>query len=148
MRHPRHGRPEAVLRAALLALADGGMAVEAASPIVPTAPLGPTRRRFANAAAVVASALPPPAVLARLKAIERGFGRRRRGRRWGPRVLDLDIILWSGGAWRSPGLMVPHPGFRERRFVLLPSRRIAAGWRDPLSGLTIAQLAHRLTRRA
>ena len=64
----------------------------------------------------------PDELLAELKAIERDFGRRP-GRRWGPRVLDLDIILWSGGAWGGPGPIVPHPEFRDRAFVLAAARR-------------------------
>lgn len=120
--------------------------VLARAPVVATPPLGPARRRFANAALVLESELSPPALLVALKRVEREYGRRG-GQRWGDRVLDCDIILWSGGRWRSPGLVVPHPAFRERRFVLGPAQHVARGWRDPVSGLTIAQLHARLTRR-
>lgn len=146
VRHPRHGAPPQVLRRALERLREEGVEVLAAARPVISAPLGPSRRRFANTVALVASPLAPAALLARMQAIERAFGRRRRGRRWGPRVLDLDLILWSGGPWRSPGLTIPHPQFRMREFVLGPAARIAAAWRDPLTGLTLAQLAARLTR--
>jgi 2-amino-4-hydroxy-6-hydroxymethyldihydropteridine diphosphokinase len=112
-----------------------------------TPALGPAGRGFANAVALIESALDPPALLAALKQAERDFGRRS-GRRWGPRVLDLDIILWSEGAWESGGLVVPHPEYRRRRFVLEPLAEIAPGWRDPLSGATALQLLHRLGRRA
>jgi 2-amino-4-hydroxy-6-hydroxymethyldihydropteridine diphosphokinase len=145
-RHHRHGRPEAVLRAAFRALNRKGVKLKAASPILATTPLGPSRRRFANGAALVKTKLAPEALLAHLQAIEREFGRRRSGRRWGPRVLDLDIVLWSDGAWSSHGLTVPHPAFRTRAFVLRPAAAIAPGWRDPLSGLTVRQLFARLTR--
>ena len=64
-------------------------------------------------------------MLSMLKAIERDFGRRR-GQRWGARVIDLDIILWSGGRWRSPGLIVPHSAYAARDFVLHPLATIAA----------------------
>lgn len=140
-RRGRHGAPEAELRAALAAL--GG--ATAMSPILRTAPLGPSKRRFANAVAVIESDEAPPALLARLKAIERAFGRRR-GRNWAARVIDLDILLWSQGPWASPGLTIPHRLFRTRRFVLDPLVRIAPGWRDPITGKTIRQLAARLTR--
>lgn len=142
VRHHRHGLPPAVLRAALAELAAGGIAVERASHVVSTAPLGPSPRRYANAAALVATDLDPAALLRRLKAIERRFGRRG-GRRWASRVLDLDIVLWSGGAWSSPDLTVPHIAFRERGFVLDPAAAIAPAWRDPVSGLTLRQLAAR-----
>lgn len=131
----RHGPPEREVAAALAQLG----AVTAASPILRTPALGPSRRRFANAAALIASDEDPPALLCRLKAIERAFGRRR-GVRWGARVIDLDILLWSGGAWSGRGLTVPHPSFRERGFVLDPLVRIAAGWRDPLTARTVRQL--------
>jgi len=134
-RRGRHGAPEAELRAALDAI--GG--VVKASPVIATAPLGPSRRRFANAAALIESGEAPPELLARLKRIERDFGRRR-GRRWDSRVMDLDIILWSGGAWASPGLTVPHPQFRARGFVLRPLNVIVPDWRDPLTGRTVRQL--------
>jgi len=139
-RRSRHGSPAATLRAAIAKLGD----VRAMSAIRATPALGPAGRGFANAVAIVESDLPPDALLAELKAIERGFGRRP-GRRWGPRVLDLDIILWSEGAWGGPGPIVPHPEFRNRVFVLQPLAGIAPGWRDPLTGATIRQLLARLT---
>jgi len=142
VRHHRHGPPPAVLRAALAELVREGLAVERASPVIATAPLGPSRRRYANAVAILATDLPPDALLRRLKAVERRFGRRP-GRRWAARVLDLDLVLWEGGAWSSPGLTVPHVAFRRRRFVLEPAAAIAPRWRDPLTGRTLRQLLGR-----
>jgi len=136
----RQGSPEATLRAALAELRP-----LVVSPIIASAPLGPSHRRYANAVALIETNDAPPALLARLKAIERAFGRRR-GRRWGARVLDLDIILWSEGAWAGRGLVVPHPQFRMRRFVLDPLAAIVPDWRDPLTGLSIRQLAYRARR--
>ena len=136
-----------MLRAALAALdAEPGIALAAASPIIASVPLGPSRRRYANAAAILTSDLTPPALLDRLHTLEQRFARRRRGRRWGARTLDLDIVLWSEGAWASPGLTVPHPAYRERLFVLAPALAIARAWRDPLTGHTIAHLAARLRK--
>jgi 2-amino-4-hydroxy-6-hydroxymethyldihydropteridine diphosphokinase len=120
--------------------------VIAAAPIVDSAPLGPSSRRFANAAVVIESDEAPPVLLARLKRIEAAFGRRR-GRRWGARVIDLDIVLWSGGSWADDRLTIPHKAFRERDFVLGPLARIAPRWRDPVTGLTVRQLARRRLRR-
>lgn len=146
-RHHRIGRPDKVLAAALLALAADGQDVLAAAPIIETPPIGPSLRRYANGAAIIASPLQPDALLALLKRVEVRFGRRR-GQRWSARTLDLDIILWSGGSWHSPSplLIVPHPAYRTRDFVLRPALAIAPHWRDPLTGLTIAQLHHRATR--
>ena len=137
-RRGRHGSPRQELAAAVAAIG----AVVAQSRVIETAPLGPSRRRFANAAILIESAETPPQLLVRLKQIERDFGRRR-GRRWDARVIDLDLILWSGGAWSSPGLTIPHPLFRRRDFVLRPLVLLVPDWRDPLTGRTIRQLAAR-----
>lgn len=147
-RHPRLGSPRAVVGAALAALEQEGWAVEAASPALAARPIGPSLRSYANAAAVIESELSPPQALASLQSIERAFGRTRRGARWRARVLDLDIVLWSGGAWIGPGLTIPHPLFRTRRFVLGPAARLAPHWRDPASGLSLRALDARLTRPA
>ncbi|WP_234024907.1 2-amino-4-hydroxy-6-hydroxymethyldihydropteridine diphosphokinase [Tsuneonella amylolytica] len=146
MRHPRRGPPRRVIAAAVAALADAGLAVEAVSPVIESAPLGPSHRRYANAAARVATGLAPEALLDVLQGIESDFGRRRRGQRWSARVLDLDIALWSGGPWASETLILPHPEFRRRAFVLGPAAAVAPGWRDPLTGLTVRHLQARLTR--
>jgi len=147
VRHHRHGDPRNVLRAALQALDGKDVVVEAAAPIHTSAPLGPSKRCYANSAALIRSDLPPVPMLAYLKSIERQFGRRS-SRRWAARVLDLDLVLWSGGKWQSPGLTLPHPSFREREFVLAPAVSLAPQWRDPVTHLTLRQLQARLTRRA
>ena len=144
IRHHRHGRPEQVLRAACAVLAGEGIAVERVSPILRSAPVGPSRRQYANAAAIVSTAMAPDGLLGALQAIEARFGRKRRGRRWSARVLDLDIVLWDGGAFASEDLVVPHRLFRQRAFVLRPAVAIAPDWRDPITGLTIRQLHARL----
>ncbi len=143
VRHVRHGQPAAVLRAALAQLPGTIVAV---APIITSAPLGPSLRRYANSAVLIACGLDPEDLLDRLQAIERRFGRRPGGQRWAARVLDLDIVLRSGGSWSSPRLTIPHPQFRQRRFVIDPASAIAAQWRDPVSGLTIRQIKARLTR--
>lgn len=146
-RHGRYGAPAAVLRAAVARLGEEGLAISAVSHIRNTAAFGPAGRSFANAALKAETGLEPAALLDLLKGIEAQFGRRG-GRRWGPRVLDLDIILWSEGAFAGAGILVPHPAFRQRAFVLDPLAEIAPSWRDPISGATIRQLRTRaLTRR-
>ncbi len=144
-RHHRHGAPAGVVAAAVAALAAAGLAIVAQSGIHATAPLGPGGRRFANAAVAVRCALPLPALLGLLKRIERDFGRRR-GRRWGDRVLDLDIIGAGAAVVRAPGLQVPHPGVAVRRFVLDPLVEIAPDWRHPLQNATVRQLRARAMR--
>jgi 2-amino-4-hydroxy-6-hydroxymethyldihydropteridine diphosphokinase len=143
-RHGRHGAPAGVVRAAIEALAGLGE-VERVSGIRPTPALGPAGRGFANAVLILKTNLAPDQLLAALKAIERDFGRRG-GRRWGPRVLDLDIILWSEGPWGGPGPLIPHPEFRGRGFVLAPLAEVAPSWRDPISGASVRQLLFRLGR--
>lgn len=145
-RHHRLGGPRAVLAAARDALERAGVVVTGFSPLVASRPLGPSDRTYANAVAAVLAPFDPPELLERLKAIERQFGRRSRGRRWAARVLDLDVVLWEGGCWAESGLIVPHPAFRERTFVLTPALRGVGLWRDPLSGLTLRHLHARLTR--
>lgn len=119
--------------------------VTARSPVIATPAMGAAQRRFANAALVLESELDPPALLAACKRTEREFGRRP-GQRWGDRVLDCDIVVWSGGAWVSKGLAIPHPAFAQRRFVLGPACTIAPDWRTPPHGLTFAHHQARLTR--
>lgn len=145
-RHPGHGRPRDVLVAALTALAKEGVTIGKVAPVHVTEPIGPSLRRYANSAALIETPLDPPTLLALLKRIEREFGRRQGGQRWTSRVLDLDIILWSGGPFVAPGLTVPHRLFRTRDFVLAPAMAIAPAWRDPITGFTIRQLRARLTR--
>ena len=152
-RHGRHGSPAGVVAAAVAALGDLGLTVVARSTIRATAPLGPGGRSFANAVVSAASDLPLPEVLRRLKALEAAFGRRR-GKRWGDRVLDLDIIARGGAVtpsrlqWRRAGrgLIVPHPRLAARAFVLDPLVEIAPGWRHPVLGATARQLRARARR--
>jgi 2-amino-4-hydroxy-6-hydroxymethyldihydropteridine diphosphokinase len=115
-----------------------------ASPIVLNAAHGGAGRDFANAVALVESRLDPLAMLRRLKELEHEFGRRS-GRRWGARVLDLDLLLWSGGNFRSRSLTIPHGRFAERSFVLQPLAAVAPNWR--VGARTVRQIAHRCKRR-
>jgi 2-amino-4-hydroxy-6-hydroxymethyldihydropteridine diphosphokinase len=142
--HGRFGRPQQVVEAAIARL-DQEFGLFDASPIILNAAHGGTGRDFANAVALVESDLEPSAMLARLKALEQAFGRRR-GRRWGPRVLDLDMALWSGGRFNSRKLTIPHPQLAKRGFVLQPLAAIAPRWR--VGWLSIRHLAHQLGRRS
>lgn len=141
--HGRYGRPASVVEAAVARL-DEAFGLFDASPIVLNAAHGSAGRDFANGVALVESSASPSEMLRVLKQLEQEFGRRR-GRRWGPRVLDLDIALWSGGKFSSRGLTVPHKQFLKRDFVLQPLAAVAPGWRVGAS--TVRQLAQRLARR-
>ena len=136
--------PAAVVEAAITRL-DRDYGLFDASPIILNPATGGAGRDFANAVALIEASTEPKELLRQLKAMERSFGRRS-GRRWGARVLDLDIVLWSGGIWCDPALAIPHPEFRTRAFMLAPAVCIAPRWRDPLTGLTLRQLSARLTR--
>lgn len=138
-RHGRHGTPAAILSAAIAELERQGLRSIARSRTIRTPALGPSDRDFANAALWVESDLAPPDLLALLKRIEIRFGRRR-GRRWGARVLDLDILAWSGGGWRSRPLTIPHAALAERAFALGPAAEIVPEWRHPHLGATFRQL--------
>jgi len=96
-----------------------------------------------NGAMVGATTLAAHRLLERLLEIEREHGRTRP---YGgaPRTLDLDLILYGASTIDEPGLVVPHPRFRERRFVLEPLAEIAPGWRDPVTGKTMKELLDRL----
>jgi 2-amino-4-hydroxy-6-hydroxymethyldihydropteridine diphosphokinase len=143
-RHVRHGRPAGVVEAAIARL-DAEFELFDASPIILNKAVGGAGRDFANAVALVESRLAPPPMLAALKAIEREFGRRR-GKRWGPRVLDLDLAAWDGPRLVSRRLSIPHPRLKDREFVLGPLAAIAPGWRVMI-GLTPRHLASRLGKR-
>jgi 2-amino-4-hydroxy-6-hydroxymethyldihydropteridine diphosphokinase len=143
--HGRHGRPAGVVEAAIGEL-DRRFELFDASPILLNPAAGGAGRDFANAVALVESSEEPGAMLAGLKAIERDFGRRP-GRRWGPRVLDLDILAWDGGRFKARGLTIPHAALERRTFMLQPLSSVAPAWR--LRGsLTARQLAARLARKA
>ena len=143
-RHVRHGRPAGVIEAAVARL-DAEFDLFDASPIVLNKAIGGAGRDFANGVALVESSLGPRAMLAQLKTIERGFGRRP-GKRWGCRVLDLDLVAWDGGRFADRRLIIPHPRMEQRDFVLGPLAAIAPGWKVK-GNLSALHLASRLGKR-
>jgi 2-amino-4-hydroxy-6-hydroxymethyldihydropteridine diphosphokinase len=143
-RHVRHGRPAGVVAAAVARL-DSDFSLFDASPILLNPAIGGAGRDFANAVVLVESGLQPAAMLAALKRMEKEFGRRP-GRRWGERVLDLDIAAWTGRPVRGRNLAIPHPRLSGRAFVLGPLAAIAPHWRL-FGAMTARHLAHRLGKR-
>ena len=113
--------------------------VLARSRVYETAPVGPAEFAFLNAAIAVTTVLPAHHVLERLLGVERTFGRERTVR-WGPRSLDLDLLLVGDERHDAPGLTVPHPRLAERGFVLTPLADIAADVVVPGDDATVAQL--------
>lgn len=98
----------------------------ARSPLYRSAPMGPIRQGwYVNAAAELQVALDPRELMTRLQALEQAHGRDRGGTRWGPRTLDLDILLFSDLVIDEPDLTIPHPGLTRRNFVVYPLLSIA-----------------------
>jgi 2-amino-4-hydroxy-6-hydroxymethyldihydropteridine diphosphokinase len=122
------GKRQAALEAALSLLScQPGIEVVAVSSFRETDPVGYTDQpRFVNAAAAVETRLSPRALLDRLLAVERGMGRTREGPRFGPRTIDLDLLLYGELEVDEPGLVVPHPRLHERRFALEPLAELGA----------------------
>jgi 2-amino-4-hydroxy-6-hydroxymethyldihydropteridine diphosphokinase len=115
------------------------------STIIETEPVGVHEPQplYLNAVAVGETALGPGELLDVLLALERERGRLRLSR-LAPRTLDLDLILFGDLAVNTPSLAVPHPRFRERRFVLQPLAEIAPDWRDPVTQKTVRELLDEL----
>lgn len=115
------------------------VALVRASRVVDTAPLGPPQPRFLNAALELETGLPPRQLLRVLQAVERE-ALRRPSVRWGPRSLDLDLLLMGDLQLAEPGLRLPHPGLAARRFVLAPLAELCPGQVVPGNGRTVAAL--------
>jgi 2-amino-4-hydroxy-6-hydroxymethyldihydropteridine diphosphokinase len=116
-----------------------------ASPLYRNPPMGPQDQPdYVNAVAGVLTRLSPRELLRQLQALEERLGRvRKEGDRWGPRIIDLDLLVFGKVTMQDPGLNLPHPGIFERNFVLLPLCDIAPSLVVPGTG-TVSLLAQRL----
>ena len=136
------GARETALAGALDALAGlPGTRVVRVSPVYETAPVGEVDQPpFLNLCAEIETDCAPLELLEAIKVLEGRLGRVP-SRRWGPRSIDIDIVLWGDRLVREAALMVPHPEFRNRAFVLRPLADIAPEAVDPETGRCVAELA-------
>jgi 2-amino-4-hydroxy-6-hydroxymethyldihydropteridine diphosphokinase len=139
-------RPAAVCRGALLKLAEiPGVRLLRSSPLYRTEPVGPQEQAwFINAVAEIRTDLSPRQLFSALKEAERRMGRIA-GTKWGPRVIDLDLLLYGQEVVQEEGLVIPHPELHRRRFVLVPLAGLASYAIHPAFGVTIGGLLDRLT---
>jgi 2-amino-4-hydroxy-6-hydroxymethyldihydropteridine diphosphokinase len=132
-------RPANILRALALLEERDVLAITAVSPIYRTAPWGfVAQEPFANACALATTRLGPVSLLAALKSVETDMGRTE-SRRWGPRLIDIDILFYGDHELETPDLVLPHKEIFNRAFVLVPLAEIAPDLR--LGGRSIAEAA-------
>jgi 2-amino-4-hydroxy-6-hydroxymethyldihydropteridine diphosphokinase len=137
------GDREGTIRRALELLSAGDdIEVTAVSSLEETDPVGyEDQPRFLNGAAALRTELPPRELLERMFAVERQLGRIRTGPRFGPRTIDLDLLLYGQESIDEPGLRIPHPRLAERRFVLEPLVELDRNLQVPGRGSVRALLA-------
>jgi 2-amino-4-hydroxy-6-hydroxymethyldihydropteridine diphosphokinase len=134
-----------ILTGCSLLSASTGLSGLVLSGIIETRAVGRPQPDFLNAAARFDCTLSPFGLLELCMRTERALGRvRDPNDPHGPRELDLDIVLFGSVVLNAPGLVIPHPEFRRRRFVLLPAAEIAAELTDPVTGRTIGTLLKEL----
>jgi len=135
------GDPPAAFQVARARLAERHRLV-AGSSLYCSRPIGPTQPEFYNQAVLLSAESHPVDLLAQCQLLEAAAGRDRTTElRWGPRPLDIDLLLVRGVIHRGPRLWLPHPRFAERAFALVPAAEIVPDWVHPLIGTSIAGLA-------
>ena len=137
------GDPAATIAKALATLgARGHVRIDRVSSLYRTAPWGPVSQPdFANACALGATDLAPRALLAEIKLVEAALGRVS-GERWGPRVIDIDILFYAGQSVEAPDLVIPHQSLFERAFVLVPLAEIVPNL--VIAGRSVGEAASRI----
>jgi 2-amino-4-hydroxy-6-hydroxymethyldihydropteridine diphosphokinase len=103
-------------------------------------PLGDAKTWYVNGAIQIETRFKPEALLLKFKNIERAMGRKKVKKRWGSRVIDLDILLYEGLIFKKKNLRIPHPEMQNRRFVLVPLSEIAPQVIHPELGVSISEL--------
>lgn len=106
-------------------------------------PVGGAKYTFYNAAAVITTGLPPADLLSTLKEYETECGREKNYARWSPRILDLDIIGYGNLVIETDNLIIPHPEYKKRLFVLLPLKEVCRDWTDLSTGETLDSIINR-----
>jgi 2-amino-4-hydroxy-6-hydroxymethyldihydropteridine diphosphokinase len=134
------GDSQIILEAAIATLAQTpGIFLEARSHWYKTKAVGPPQPDYLNGCITLQVEMLPHELLENLLKTEQKFGRVRQ-ERWGPRTLDLDLLLYNDLIVDTPNLQIPHPGMRDRAFVLVPLAEIASDWVEPISGCVIKEL--------
>jgi 2-amino-4-hydroxy-6-hydroxymethyldihydropteridine diphosphokinase len=135
------GRRLGNIRSAVAALSQApGIELSGLSPLYETEPVGLTGQpKFLNAAALIGTTLGPQELLACLQGIEAGMGRKR-GVKWGPRIIDLDILFYDQLVLHRPELEIPHPEAAKRAFVLVPVLDLCPEMVDPSSGKPLREI--------
>ena len=140
------GDPQATFAEALAVLSSRAEII-AVSSLWRTRPQGPDQPDYTNAAALIGWGSGPWGLLELCRTIEHEAGRERSAEcRWGPRVLDLDLLIARDLVCRGAGLRLPHPRFHERAFALVPAAELVPHWVHPLLGRTITDLAEEACR--
>jgi len=135
-------REETLRQAVELLATEDGVEVVGVSTLRETDPVGVVDQpRFLNGAVAVGTTLSPRELLDVLLRIERTLGRVRDGTRWGPRTVDLDLLVYADEMVDEPGLRVPHPRLQERRFALEPLAELDPGLVIPGAGRVLDVLS-------
>lgn len=103
-------------------------------------PIGAAKYAFLNCVAKIFTSLEPKVLLKKVKNFEQSCGREKNPVRWGPRVIDLDVITFGNLVIQEEDLIIPHPEFKNRLFVLLPLQEIDSDWKEPLEQQPIGEL--------
>jgi 2-amino-4-hydroxy-6-hydroxymethyldihydropteridine diphosphokinase len=111
-----------------------------ASSLYESEPLGDAKEWYVNGAIQIETRFKPETLLLKFKNIERAMGRKKVKKRWGSRIIDLDILLYDGLIFKKKNLRIPHPEMQNRKFVLLPLSEIAPQVIHPELGVTISEL--------